>query len=278
MGQATVDLPDPQRAPPPSVGADDLLAQMAGDEIDRLLAEADSGNSPAAQPAAPVDYDDASKAWAGSGRQSPDVQPPGVVLRADESPAEIRTEPPIAEPQPAFRIAPTPVEELSVAPPVDPLASELNSLLNSLSAAAPAAPDPTPISAVDVVEAEEAAAVPAAETPVVPSVESAEILSATAAEVAAIGELSPGGAEQTSAAERSALAVESVPADDVTEPIEEQNERRSLLFLLLRPLEWVNAPINAFPDTLREFIGKAAILTVVNALALILYVHFVRRH
>src|SRR5690348_14324779 len=43
MGQATVDLPDPLDAPPPSSlsGTDDLLAQLAGDEIDRLLAEAD---------------------------------------------------------------------------------------------------------------------------------------------------------------------------------------------------------------------------------------------
>src|SRR5687768_10515368 len=44
MGQAAVDLPDPLEsaaAPAAPEGADDLLAQLAGDEIDRLLAEAE---------------------------------------------------------------------------------------------------------------------------------------------------------------------------------------------------------------------------------------------
>jgi len=47
MGK-TIDLPDPldKAAPLPAPSADELLAQLAGDEIDRLLAEADS-----AQPA-----------------------------------------------------------------------------------------------------------------------------------------------------------------------------------------------------------------------------------
>ena len=43
MGQATVDLPDPLQntGPAEAKSADDLLAQLAGDEIDRLLAETD---------------------------------------------------------------------------------------------------------------------------------------------------------------------------------------------------------------------------------------------
>src|SRR5258706_162577 len=43
MGQATIDLPDPSHHSTPAAGpsADDLLAQLAGEEIDRLLAEAD---------------------------------------------------------------------------------------------------------------------------------------------------------------------------------------------------------------------------------------------
>jgi hypothetical protein len=276
MGQATVDLPDPQRAPPQSVGADDLLAQMAGDEIDRLLAEADSGNSPAAQPAGPVDYAEHSEPQPGSGK-FPDVQEPGVALDSDCSSLDIANDAPVNETQSASRNTPRVDEEPPAAAPVDPLASELNSLLDSLSTAALPLPQPTPVSAIEVVEAEEAAAIPAAETPVAVSIESAEVLAATAAEVAATGELSTGGADETSSAERSALAADSVPAEAATAQIEEPKERRSFLFLL-RPLEWLNAPINVFPDTLREFVGKAAILTVVNALALILYVHFVRRH
>jgi hypothetical protein len=65
MGQAAVDLPDPLEptetsddanassttavaapAPAPVEGADDLLAQLAGEEIDRLLAEADVEPAP----------------------------------------------------------------------------------------------------------------------------------------------------------------------------------------------------------------------------------------
>jgi len=55
MGQATVDLPDPLEpalAPATPAGADDLLAQLAGDEIDRLLAEAEVEQAPGAAPAA----------------------------------------------------------------------------------------------------------------------------------------------------------------------------------------------------------------------------------
>src|SRR5689334_16945335 len=54
MGQASVDLPDPLEMPGASglAGTDDLLAQLAGDEIDRLLAEAQEENPPPAPPAA----------------------------------------------------------------------------------------------------------------------------------------------------------------------------------------------------------------------------------
>ena len=47
MGQAAVDLPDPLDTPPQpdastgAAGTDELLSQLAGEEIDRLLADAD---------------------------------------------------------------------------------------------------------------------------------------------------------------------------------------------------------------------------------------------
>ena len=53
MGQAAVDLPDSLSPPPASAAStDDLLAQMAGEEIDRLLAEQD-GEQPAKPAPAP---------------------------------------------------------------------------------------------------------------------------------------------------------------------------------------------------------------------------------
>ena len=49
MGQAIADLPDPleMTPPPPSTAAatDDLLSQIAGDEIDRLMAESEGDRS-----------------------------------------------------------------------------------------------------------------------------------------------------------------------------------------------------------------------------------------
>lgn len=52
MGQAAVDLPDTPAPPTASAAStDDLLAQMAGEEIDRLLAEA-GGEVPPPAPAA----------------------------------------------------------------------------------------------------------------------------------------------------------------------------------------------------------------------------------
>ena len=56
MGQAVADLPDPieSASPAEAQSADDLLSQLAGDEIDRLLAESDGEAAPPVKPAAPV--------------------------------------------------------------------------------------------------------------------------------------------------------------------------------------------------------------------------------
>lgn len=64
MGQATVDLPDPLEPQAPSAAStDELLAQLAGEEIDRLLAEADSElPGDAKQASAPPSTIDAPKA------------------------------------------------------------------------------------------------------------------------------------------------------------------------------------------------------------------------
>src|SRR5260370_18666837 len=47
MGQAAPDLPDPMQAPQVSAAStDDLLAQLAGEEIERLMSEADGTSRP----------------------------------------------------------------------------------------------------------------------------------------------------------------------------------------------------------------------------------------
>ena len=64
MGSATVELPDPLQSagPAEAKSADDLLAQMAGDEIDRLLAESDSEPEPGAAPVTAAEVTDTSTA------------------------------------------------------------------------------------------------------------------------------------------------------------------------------------------------------------------------
>jgi hypothetical protein len=53
MGQAALDLPDPLESAKPAdaQSADDLLSQLAGDEIDRMLAESDGEPAPPAKTA-----------------------------------------------------------------------------------------------------------------------------------------------------------------------------------------------------------------------------------
>jgi hypothetical protein len=85
MGQAAVDLPDtpnPAAASPASAAStDDLLAQMAGEEIDRLLAEADGERSPQAPKAPPAKADPAPAA----AKQTPSVSLPEVASESDAS-------------------------------------------------------------------------------------------------------------------------------------------------------------------------------------------------
>ncbi len=47
--------------------------------------------------------------------------------------------------------------------------------------------------------------------------------------------------------------------------------------LLLKPLEWFNAPFNSLPDAVRDVAGQVAIVTLVNALAVLLYIVLFRR-
>src|SRR5580700_6990753 len=63
MGQAILDLPDPTQlsginsgplSPEALASADDLLSQLAGDDIDRLLAEADAQRPPLPPASAPA--------------------------------------------------------------------------------------------------------------------------------------------------------------------------------------------------------------------------------
>ena len=123
MAQAAIDLPDPlNNSGPVGPGVDDLLAQLAGEEIDRLLAEADverpaspavmlvphTATSPATEPI-PADTHSST----------------GALAPSAADPAQLQTQPePSSSPTP---IAEADVEELDAR-----VAQELNSLFTDL--------------------------------------------------------------------------------------------------------------------------------------------------
>lgn len=202
MGQAAVDLPDPLSPPVPaesSVNADDLLAQMAGDEIDRLLAEQDVDRSP-------------KPARAGGGASAP--SPPSTATH------------PQAQPNP-------------------PESDVLTGILGQI----PPEPDAAPHA------------------------------------VSTLASNSNGTPEGKSAAE---LLDEELAADEARAALSsarfqadsnaEGSDAAPPLPFPVRVLAWVSAPLDACPDHVREAIGKIAIITAVNALAVLFYVLFLRPH
>ncbi len=57
-------------------------------------------------------------------------------------------------------------------------------------------------------------------------------------------------------------------ADDVDRPAP----------IYLKPLVWINAPLDACPPGVRSLLGGAALVTLANALAVLTYLFLTRRH
>ncbi len=216
MGQAIVS-PDPldDTSTATSANADDLLSQLAGEEIDRLLAESETGDRA-------VEADRGASADEGS----------------------------------------TAAEELERV--LDGLATPAVKEL-PLAASHTAAADATP--------AKPQAADPSAPAPVAAPVEDApaskpfvEFDSGTGQEErAALG-------AKLSLAETGAAAAAAIHLDEI-----DLGEDDAPLPAYLRPLEWLNAPLIACPEGVREALGKVAIVTLVNAIAVLIYVLMFRQ-
>ena len=206
MGQAAIDLPDPLQQPSNrgAISADDLLSQLAGEEIDRLLAEAEVEPRRNKDNARAEQVEDAAAA---EHHEAPTV--PKVNARANEAAAPVAEKP--AEPPAA--------EE----PRISPLLLDQMAEMEASSLIAPlVAPEPQPASAEE----------PASDAPL------------TAADQGALKEV---------------LSHAEARADGP-------------LPLYLRPLEWLSAPLMVFPESVREALGKVAIITLFNSLAVLLYV------
>ena len=74
-----------------------------------------------------------------------------------------------------------------------------------------------------------------------------------------------------------APATEEPETDAVAEDEQHASEERSQAPAWLIPLELVNRPFESIPDSIRSALGKAAILTLINATALLVYVFKFRK-
>jgi hypothetical protein len=182
MGQVAVGQPYPQEKPVSAAqvpSADDLLAQLAGDEIDRLLAESDSGGA------------------------APDVAAP----------------------------APEPVAAAAVEPaPVEP------------------APAPPAVEAPALITGRVTAAEEIAKE--LDEAQSPSVIKADPHDAA------------------TQLAMQSPQLPKFADPIP----------FYLKPLAWLSSPLDYCPEEFRELAGKVAIVTMVNAIAVLGYVIMFRRH
>ena len=215
MGKAALDLPDPLQAPPegPKASTDDLLSQLAGEEIDRLLAEADAD-----QPAVT--------------RAPFHVGPPAE--GEDEAPV-----PAAAAVTPTNESVPAPTAKGS--PAEAEVAAEMDALFSAAAA------------------------------------KDAELENAAAQVIA---DAAVQAESETTAAERAGLQVPAgvaAPADAAPAPGAAEDDDDRPLPLYLRPLEWINAPLALLPEGVRDFVGKAAIVTLVNAAVILAYVLIARR-
>lgn len=260
MEQAQNDLPDPIRQPglDDAPSADDLLAQMAGEEIDRLLADESALEEiSSASASRPMDVPPASVPSAPAAAPAASIEEPDseTARQLDALFAElVSSEPPVpANPPPRLAPAPAPAPVPVAHAEADAaISQQLDDLFAQLQAGEPVAG--------------------AAETPPAPA--------PAPAEPPVPISLDP--ADQTSALERQVLAAEVLdpePAEPEPAPVEgdlpiEPPTPRVPLYLRL--LELINAPVANISDTFREALGKVAIATLVNALLILMYVLFVR--
>lgn len=294
MGQAAVDLPDPMEPPVTAAGTDELLAQLAGEEIDRLLAEADSEHSASAAPQPPAP---AAEPLASQDPSTP--SPNATVAAVANAPAGPAAANAAAQPGGA---AQPPLSAIDAADAQ--LSAQLDDLFASLTVDAPMAPAAAPAQSApptsdDASATEEpatpapAVSAPAAEDSVVaavlsvaapdaaqaaapPATTSSEPKSAPASQSEAIHPVEE-ELRATEALERAGRAAgQAAPRDDALTIL--AAEEFAPLPFYLRPLEWLSAPLDAFPESVRDVMGKIAILTTVNAVAVLVYVFIFRKH
>lgn len=207
MSSAPSDILD---TPAAKGGADDLLSQMAGDEINRLLSDAEL--EPANPPAAPAPADREKAALDAAMEPSPSLPPGDTVSKElDQVFAQQTGQPAVA------------------------------------ASGTPTAPTPSTTSAPSV--------------DALPADGVAELLGSLTAD------------SGTTAAEATHEAAVAAPAVAATPTVVELKTPEGLVeSRWSRILDVVSLPLDPFPDSVRDMIGKIAIVTAINAIAVWAYI------
>ena len=295
MGKASLDLPDPLHAEPSASaeGADELLSQIAGDEIERLLAEADVAV------ANDEDADDVPVPKAENASEKPAVERES----AESAPRDGRTTAVssfVADGDPALE-----AELDNLLSKLDPAATEQDSAASpspqipARAAAAPGTPgagDGLPPKDQEQKPKGPDRAASTAETDAVLTDELDQVFDKMTA--SAHGAPTGNGAMPSASAKPAgsidllkvldpivasdAAAVRSAEAaaHEAPHTDEDQDEAPPLTGpapFYVHILEWINSPLDWMSPEVRDAAGKIGILTLINAAAILLYVVFFRR-
>ena len=253
------DLPDSldSALPVSAEKVDDLLAQMAGEEIDRLLSDAENPRESTEQRATPVSP------------EQPVVRQLDALFAAPEVPAELpkptRSAPPAAESKPV------PAAPSDAPMGDDEVSKQLNDLFSDAETSAE-------VPKADAVATSAPATAPAPASPASAAPTSTEAASDAAAAV------DPSLAMEMSTTSEERAALGATESDASTQdPLnlqlpEGDDEGQGLAEVAIKPLEWMNTPWGGVPDQWRDMVGKIALLTLFNALAVLVYVFLFRHH
>lgn len=264
------DLPDPLEAPggSPAADPDELVAQLAGDAIDRLLEETEKGLVPPrprpqddplnelespVQPGADSDQSQKSPDAADGPMVASDAIPGGSDTAVSESSEDIQD----SQHQ----------EGSDSSDALNEVQAGLDSLFGALGKETSANTNSAAFS--DKVGSEKVEHPPEASVPMPPPVD-------VPPEIA-----NDDGHDQTIASPEQGTAdpstsVDSVdPTTDARKLLLEETRasaRSPVLLALLLPLKLMNAPFSGLSDQTRDVLGQIGLITLVNALAILVYV------
>ena len=276
MGKAQIDLPDPLEQPHlDEESADELLAQLAGEEIDRLLRENDIERVPAVlvHPPDETPLRQPKPFAPRTPAPSPLAAPPTTPAR----PAGPANDPPMTLAdidEQGARAAEAVIQQHGATP---------GEVTQATADAAVAATTAHEIDAELARQLDDVFAQIKNPETALPPVPANQASSLTQQALIADPRRQPDKAvdllEQIGDLEKQILNTEILQktqqllAEPVLKPeTSDDTDSPPHLPLYLRPLEWLSLPLSFCNDGVRDTLGKVAVVTLVNALAILLYV------